>query len=568
MRGRYALIFERGAVRHRLRKLAVEQDLTIAADLPDLLLITEPGTAVLVGKRTAAVGRLWNERGLVDRADEIDDLATSDDFTALPRSIWGNFALFSIDAARRLRVYRDPSAVVGLFHLRAGDASVFVSDAEFASHLELLAGARAEERFLIHWLQYPFLKTATTGFQNVVEVLPGQLRLKEQGRWSNKQAWSPWGYPLAEVQIRDGLEAARLLKETAASNVPAAVGDPVLLQLSGGLDSSIVAACLHASDRDIEGVHFASSSADGDERLFADEVARAFRIPMTTILEKDLELSLEIPAQLSFGPPANPIVAPINRAMIDRGRASGRSVIVDGAGGDNLFCYLLTAAPVLDAIHGGRSNTVRKAVLNVAQITNASWAQVAGAAMRLELRKFRRMPWIENTNGLNPGSCLGACEIHPWLLAPKNALEGRREHVEALLQIHHFFDRRTDWTMPLAHPLMAQPLLEMCLRIPSWLWCEGGRDRAVARRAFTEMLPDLVLSRRLKGSLQGYFQRSFAKLRQAMREILLDGELRRRGMLDVAWIEAAFSDRWTEDEVQLRLSEMAALELWLASWLR
>ena len=568
MHARYALIFERGAARHRLREIAAEKGLTIAADLADLLLITEPGTPVLLGKRMAVAGRMWNGGAPIERAsDELEALAVSTDLSALPQAAWGNYALFATEDERGPRVYRDPSAAVGLFHLRVGDTSVFLSDAEFGRSIGLLDHAQVDQHFLVHWLQYPFLKTARTGLRDVVEVLPGQWRFQEGGRWTSTQGWSPWQHASSGNQLHDPADAAFALKEVALGTIAALVGDRPLLQLSGGLDSSIVAACLHSSSRDFEAIHFASSSADGDERRFANAVAQVCGISMRTLFEEELEFSLGPPRQSSFGPHANPIVAPINQAMVHHGKAIARN-LVDGAGGDNLFCYLLTAAPVLDALHTRASGSVRQTVLDVSQITSASWPQVIRAALRLQLHRLGRLPWKENRSGLHPAACLPSCEVHPWLLASGRALEGQCEHVEAMLQIHHFFDRRADWTLPVSHPLMAQPLIELCLRIPSWMWIERGRDRAIARQAFAGMVPDVVLSRRLKGSLQGYFQRSFAKLREGLREIILSGDLRQLGILDVAWIEAAFAGRWGEDEVQLRLSEMAALELWLSSWRR
>jgi asparagine synthase (glutamine-hydrolysing) len=157
-------------------------------------------------------------------------------------------------------------------------------------------------------------------------------------------------------------------------------------------------------------------------------------------------------------------------------------------------------------------------------------------------------------------------ESHPWLAAASGAPQGKREHVETILQIQHFFDRRTDWTLPVLHPLMAQPLMELCLRIPSWTWAENGRDRSVARDAFKGLVPNSVLSRRMKGSLQGFIRRAFESLRPDLRALLLEGELRRTGILDVAAIEAVFADGWDADAPQLRLTEMASLELWMRSW--
>jgi hypothetical protein len=70
----------------------------------------------------------------------------------------------------------------------------------------------------------------------------------------------------------------------------------------------------------------------------------------------------------------------------------------------------------------------------------------------------------------------------------------------------------------------------------------------------------------MKGSLQGFIRRSFERARPALRELLLEGELQRSGILDRKAVEAVFADGWDSDAAQLRLSEMASVELWMRSW--
>ena len=155
--------------------------------------------------------------------------------------------------------------------------------------------------------------------------------------------------------------------------------------------------------------------------------------------------------------------------------------------------------------------------------------------------------------------------LHPWLLELP-APPGKREHVEAIVHIQHFLDRSGS-SIERIHPLLAQPLLELCLQIPSWLGRAGGRDRAVAREAFKGLVPASVLERRIKGSLQGMLYRGFSALREPMRELLVEGELAKLRIVDAAAIEDALNGEvWMRDEVQLRISEMAALELWIRSW--
>ncbi|NVL78622.1 asparagine synthetase B family protein, partial [Escherichia coli] len=78
-----------------------------------------------------------------------------------------------------------------------------------------------------------------------------------------------------------------------------------------------------------------------------------------------------------------------------------------------------------------------------------------------------------------------ADEAHPWRMLPRDALPGKAMHVRLIVFAQSFvegFDPRD--ALPTVSPLLAQPLVETCLAIPSWLWFEDGRNRVVARRAF------------------------------------------------------------------------------------
>lgn len=568
MRARYALSFGRGAHRHQLLQRCQEGALLAAAESAEILLVVEPGTPVLTAERTIVIGTLWSDCEMLQSIEpDIEALAWSCDPGALPRALWGKFVLFAIDGAGNARAYRDPSGAVGAFHFCQNGEDFLVSDAAFARKLGLLADPQIDVGFTTHWLQFPYLKTARTGVTNTCEILPGTWRCHTKAAWISRPGWNPWNYVRPSAPDAHPRSAAYRLRQTALEIVPKQIGaEPSLLQLSGGLDSSIIAACLHHSGADVEAVHFATSSADGDEQRFANEVANVCNIRLTTINETELTQGLNREVGVAFSPPSNPILAPIEEAVVACAHEQGRVLLVDGGGGDNLFCYLTTAAPVLDALSRGRRGDAIQTTLAVAEMANASWWDVVRATVCLQLQSVRRRPWKEDRSFLNRAALLGRADRHPWLFAPTRSLEGTREHVETLVEIQHFLDRRKHWCLPVVHPLMAQPLLELCLGIPSWMWVEQGRDRAVARRAFEGLIPDAVLARRLKGSLQGFVQRSFRRLRSDLRDLILDGELRRLDLLDLAALEAVFGEGWKDDEVQLRLSEIAALELWLRSW--
>jgi asparagine synthase (glutamine-hydrolysing) len=275
--------------------------------------------------------------------------------------------------------------------------------------------------------------------------------------------------------------------------------------------------------------------------------------------------SLETAFTPGFRPPTNPLLLPFQQAINEAAPKAGGGILVDGAGGDNLFCYITSAAPILDALWWSGRRAGLAAASDIATRANCTWWRLASATTRRALR--RRVRWKENRSLLRREALLRCAEAHPWLEGLPSALPGKREHVEALVHIQHFLDRGAIGSVRTLHPLLAQPLLELCLRIPSWLWMRGGRDRAIARDAFHDLLPASVLARRSKGSLEGLLHRAFARLAPQMRDLLQSGELRRSRILDEVALDRAFAGASElRDDLQLRISELVALELWLQSW--
>jgi asparagine synthase (glutamine-hydrolysing) len=95
---------------------------------------------------------------------------------------------------------------------------------------------------------------------------------------------------------------------------------------------------------------------------------------------------------------------------------------------------------------------------------------------------------------------------------------------------------------PSISPLVSQPVVEACLRVPSWLWIAPGRNRAVVRHAFAAHLPQSVTERRSKGSPASFVATIFEQNRTQIRAMLLEGELARLGIIDKDAVAGAFGD--------------------------
>jgi len=116
-------------------------------------------------------------------------------------------------------------------------------------------------------------------------------------------------------------------------------------------------------------------------------------------------------------------------------------------------------------------------------------------------------------------------------------------------------------------PLMSQPVLEFCLGMPTWLWFEGGINRAIVRTALSGVLPPELLARTSKAGPDSFIRRAFDYHRTILRERLLDGLLERHGIIDRKEVEQALAtDIASRDSIIYRLLDLAEAENWARSW--
>ena len=543
-----------------------------AFDSADLVLFTSPSTSLvtLEEERGVVVGRLY---GNGDPAEPVGALNLSESRHAawsggrsLLSAKWGNYVAFLRDEGT-VTVLRDPSAAIPVYHCDAGGVRAFFSHAEVAADLGLDA-CEVDEEFLRQWLTYPYLRTVRTGLAGVGELLPGTAATCRDGQSTTVPLWTPWIAAAPGRQIVDFEEGARRLRQTILGTVPPQLRDvdmPVL-ELSGGLDSSIVGACLAAAGLNFQAANFVTRMSDGDERDYARIVAAALKVPLAELHEDALPLDLAPAGERALRPALSPVLQPLNRAFSAFAQTCGSGSFVTGAGGDNIFCYLTTASPVLDAAKDMGLRQAFSTLRDVAELAGCTIWTAGRVAFRKHRGRARRPRWKRDERFLAGPARAGEPDPHPWLDGPADARPGKIEHVDSLVRAQHFLDPRYPGGEVLFHPLISQPLMELCLAIPTWLWLRGGRNWAVARAAFAGLLPEEILLRRTKGRLESMCARAYAANREALAGLLLDGELATRGLLDLTALEAYLrAPGPPRGEAYFRVFDLASLELWLRS---
>jgi asparagine synthase (glutamine-hydrolysing) len=148
-------------------------------------------------------------------------------------------------------------------------------------------------------------------------------------------------------------------------------------------------------------------------------------------------------------------------------------------------------------------------------------------------------------------------------MAPDGARPGSTAQVAALINAHVYLERFARTTMVTnLSPLLLAPVVETCLAIPTWLWCAGGKDRAPARMAATNLPPDIT-RRKSKGSPLQMHAQYFDTHREALKQFLCDGLLAENGIVDRTAVDRYCSlPPPVRDLDYLRLLELVDAEIW------
>lgn len=348
------------------------------------------------------------------------------------------------------------------------------------------------------------------------------------------------------------------------------------LELSGGLDSAIVLGAMAsaAEPPDISCVNFAVAHAGGDERSEARAVADRWQVRLIEVTAKAQELRFE---DLFAGEqPVEPVLYGLDpileRASIGVAQAFEAGAIFTGQGGDAVFCNLPTPLVAVDYARavGWRAHWSR-VVYDAAQRAHCSIWRVQ--RMMLADRLIPRRPPSQQLSGMQLGTGArdargGAVPRHPWLSGAIGMAPARQMQFEAISNCQHF--NSPTWRSGMAaliHPLLAQPIVEACLAVPTYRLAQGSGNRALARALFAGWLPDIVRTRRDKGDASNYYRRAVVENLPYLRDLLLNGTLVAHGLLDGGGIDAALRDEsliWTHES--RLIVAYASFEVWARYW--
>jgi asparagine synthase (glutamine-hydrolysing) len=481
----------------------------------------------------------------------------------LIKAWWGAYVAFVVGQRDEVAVIRDPSGMFPCYWTDMHDAIVFASDPTLFKP-PFVSKPLVDWKMLDRHLRARDLRTSDTCLQGVHEVMPGTC-VETTALTSPYTIWSPWDYvtPSATSEADMAKRLRQIVGECVNALVPG--GGHVLLGVSGGLDSSIVSACL--GDRATY-YTMATEGGVGDERwiarLLADHQSRPLRDFVFRLSDIDIYSSA---SQCLARPTRLPFQQAIDRVIVEILGREQFSAVFNGNGGDNVFCFLTSASPLVDRWRTeGIGPGVIQTLLDISSRAGVSLWTVVEKAIAHN-RRSATYVWKGDDRFLHDRAAIQFA--HPWLDSRSSALPGKAAHIALLLRIqNHIEGSRREAMPPVISPLLAQPIIELCLSVPSWQWCRGGKNRSLARLAFADLLPREIIQRKAKGAPDSFSIEILEAHRGAVREGLADGLLASHDILDRDAVAGAMKGR-TEmrPDISLRLSMLWEAELWSRAWM-
>lgn len=487
---------------------------------------------------------------------------------ALLANYWGGYVALLIGDDGTLSVLRDPSGMMPCYMRRDAGRVALASDmtalatpgdsvVDFGALARMFAGIDVIGR--------------RTGIAGIEELFPGERLTVTSSASRVEQAWSPWDHvaPTAKMDFASAAAAVR----TALKDCIGAWStcfDKILVGVSGGLDSSIVAAALGPRTPGLGCLTMVEPGTDGDERRYAEALVRKLGVRLAApVYDLDaVDVTRPVLPHLPL-----PFALHFFHAIEAEHRRLGEPVdaYFSGNGGDNVFCGLRSAVPLADRLlaQGLRPGLLQTA-RDLADLTGSGMAAVTVKGWERVRRRgggHRARRDLSGLGSAGRAAALDDSDRHPWLTAPPRTLPGKAAHVAMLARAQksiELYPRSS--APPQISPLLSQPIVELCLSIPTWYWVRGGRDRAVARAAFEGLLPELILERRTKGSPSGFIRRVFDAQGEAATAMLRGGRLVEAGVIDPDWLERAGEGLWRDDGRDHRILTFAAAEAWARWW--
>ncbi|OKJ55938.1 asparagine synthase-related protein [Streptomyces sp. CB02115] len=544
------------------------------------------GTVVVAGSCLASVVELERAAAAAARGDWVAA-------ARLP-----GVALVLVRTGRVWRVMGDRAGTVQVFWMRFADRVLWGTA---AAPLASLGGYEADPAVLLGqmMLQGVDVLDGASHFHGVRRVRPGHALVLEEGQ-------SPRTEPVAPPVGRLAFDkAAPLARDAVVEAVQrrTMTGGLISADLSGGMDSSVVASVAAMSTRLLAVTYTDARMKDEDDVRYARQVAAELPGVRHQVVEGGTG------AVRHFGGLDDPHLLPLTdtptyslgllemkRVQLAEPVLSGSRLHLTGRGGDDVLDAV--GSMPLDQFRAGQRAAAWRRVAALARARRASGTELLAQAARTIATPYPHALEVlaDRVEAGRTDGPAGAARILAWsgvggalpwltrsgrslvagLVGARATSADRREtpgrlHERLALELmgdgHSTFDQmsRTLWDLPVHAPLLDNRVVDVCHAIPGWERSRPGAFKPLAGAAFTGLVPDVLLERRTKTPFTGSLYDGLRAHAPAVRRILTGSILVQADLLDRRQVMGALDAGVRGETIPLAaLHGLVAAELWLA----
>ncbi len=499
---------------------------------------------------------------------------------AMTREYWGAYVAFLWDVSRHTSyVIRDCSGKIPCYWTCHEGVHVLFSDIADVLSLDFRTFT-INRTYLAAFIYSPELQIRSCALNEITEILAGECLELEHNSANQIVLWDP-ARVYRDRNIDDYRDAVVELRATVQKCISAwsSIYDNILLRLSGGLDSAIVLGCLRdcRTADTITCANIFGEYAAEDERYYARIAAARWGVKLVEQESaKHAFDERQFARPLTPKPAVTPLFATLERTRTNQIVAeSGAETIWTGQGGDHLFMQLHTSLGAVDYVmrHGiGRG--FPRAVADAAHLSREPYWHVLRSALEFlgadTERKSKSMAKHEfhfvREEALppHPEEYTGG----PWAALIESLPRGKQAQAYFLSQVlnrHRPLPRFE--AAHEHHPLLSQPIIDLCLQIPTYLLTRGGRDRALARDAFEYCIPTEILQREDKGEISFAVTDAIRRSKKFLSHTLMDGYLVNERIVSKTALEKYITrgESLRVDNCRPLLACIAA-EIWARTW--
>jgi asparagine synthase (glutamine-hydrolysing) len=506
----------------------------------------------------------------------------------LIENAWGDYVAFAHTAVDHKKwVLKDPIGYLPCFRTVFRDVTIVFSRIVDCLDLQLQRFTVNDAFLHAHLVAGSSLQELPP-LKEVLAVRRGECIEFKRGNGpygTRKVYWEPLKFTGSDQLLEEPEHAARAMRATIQATISSWVKahPSLLLRLSGGLDSSIVAGCIGNAPGKSRFAAYTYFSPNGrsDERPWARMAASHARCEHFEYAVSPAQMDLTMASSMDPSPEPSPLLGFLQRTTVEQTFAtqSGATAVFNGDGGDSGFCSdsIAYAVPEYLQNHGLRLGAFRLASQVALLTERSSWSVLVHALTRLSkgeqsMPRERILAASRLVNSqIKEAFRVGTALSHPWFKNERHVPWDKLRRLGMLIAVPEYYNVRApkDALVPeIVSPLYAQPVTELLLRIPIYTHFHDGRDRGLARKAFAQDVPEPILRRLWKDRAPGFHDELLERHRSFLQETLLEGSLAKSGLLDRALLEEALSASPSKSQVYPgEIFRHLDTELWARHWL-